>query len=249
MKWTGCCLGVLAACGVKGSGVSDEEERDVGAFVAIQNDSQVDVNVTIDDSEFVTVRCDDNLLELIDTEVNDDTLVVKTPRNRNLDPETECAVDVSVSGLESVEASGSGDTRIDGAWDSLVSLESSGSGDLTAHQTLYGLASVDSSGSGDLVVEGVDVDEVALESSGSGDLVVGGVADKAVLDGSGSGDLDALGLTAVDGVVDASGSGDVRLTVTGHVTVDLSGSGDVIIEGNPAKKDLDDNGSGDIVVR
>jgi hypothetical protein len=61
--------------------------------------------------------------------------------------------------------------------------------------------------------------------------------------------LDALGLTAVDGVVDASGSGDVRLTVTGHVTVDLSGSGDVIIEGNPAKKDLDDNGSGDIVVR
>ena len=249
MKSTRWCLGLLAGCAVKGSGVADEEVRDVGAFTAIVSAAQVDVVVGLDDSETVTVRCDDNLIDLIETEVQDDALVVKTPKRKNLEPETDCAVDVSMARLVSVEASGSGDTIVDGAWDSLAAIDGSGSGDIKVSGSLLGLAAVDASGSGDVTVLDVDVKEVALDSSGSGDLMVEGVADRAVLDGSGSGDLDALGLTAVEGIVDSSGSGDVRLTVTDHVTVDLSGSGDVIIEGDPPQTDLEDNGSGEIVVR
>lgn len=240
-------LVVASGClAIRGSGVQDEEIRDPGTFDAVKNTMNIQVSVTSGDTSEVRVYCDDNLLDLVETDLVDGELRIRTPSNTAIHPNADCGVDVVVPNLTRLESSGSGQTVASGDFPDLADLATSGSGRLSVDGTLDGLRTVDSSGSGGLDVSGVSTDEVAVECSGSGGVVLSGSGSFAALHNTGSGGIDAAELSVDEADVDSSGSGGVSLTVTEYAHVRLSGSGNVRILGS-ARLDTDDSGSGNVV--
>ena len=222
-----CCL-LLAGCfGARGSGVPDEEIREVGAFDEVRNTMNVEVNVVEGDAAEVFVRCDDNLLDLVRTEVSGGELRVTTRPNTWIRPQSECFVDVITPTLRRLSGSGSGRT---GAAGPLPDLES-----------------VANSGSGRVLVEGLETQALSIANSGSGGVEATGVGGFAELANTGSGGIHAVDLSVDEADIRNSASGSVSLTVVERATVRLSGSGNVRILGRP-RVDADDSGSGTVIV-
>lgn len=230
------CLFPLSACTytvIEGSGRSATEQREVSAFLAVDNASMLDVTVSLSDQRSVSVTCDDNLLDYIRTRVTEGKLevyqptVVDEPNNFvNLDPHTACQVEVVTTGL--------------------IELASTGAGEVTASGEFEALSRIKSSGAGDIVVEGLDVSELNLEVSGAGDVELSGEASRIELDSSGAGQVQGRALSAKVAEVEISGAGDAELTVTDSIDVELSGAGDLRVWGRPAICDVDTPGAGSV---
>ena len=73
--FTGCHLGV------HGSGLRKTEKRDVPAFTAINTSGMLEIDVKCQQAVSLEVEADDNLLSLVQTEVVDGVLRIKTTRN------------------------------------------------------------------------------------------------------------------------------------------------------------------------
>jgi hypothetical protein len=242
-------VSILPSCiQVEGSGISAEEVRDVGPFSALAATTMIDTFVAPGAEPSVVVRCDDNLLEHIETEVQGGELVIGTSSKVGIDPHAVCEVDIVAPALEALRGTGSGALDAQGDWSALTEVQSSGSGPVTVEGGLPALAFVNGSGSGRLRVFGIEGDGVAIDCSGSGGIEAFGVARFADVTNAGSGGIDAIDLMVVDAEIRNSGSGEVSLSATGDVTVDLSGSGDVVLDGG-ARVQADDSGSGSVVSR
>jgi hypothetical protein len=231
---------------VRGSGVADEEIRDPGSFDAVLNTMNIQVNVIDGDAAEVRVFCDDNLLDLVETEVSGGELRVTTPPNTSIHPNADCGVDLTMPSVTRLETSGSGSIVADGTFPDLRDVASSGSGRLRVQGAVDGLRTADSSGSGGLSVAGLSTSELAAECSGSGNIELSGDGGFADLRSTGSGGIDAGSLSVDEADIRNSGSGSVSLTVTEFASVRLSGSGNVRILGG-ARLDTNDSGSGNVV--
>ena len=238
----------VACLGVNGSGISATETREPGAFQAVGNELSILAEVTLGDSQSVTITCDDNLLQYIRTEVHGGELQIDTPNNTFLRPNVDCFVSITTPTLESLSGSGSGDTVATGDFPDLSALDNSGSGAVSARGGHFPLQSVHVSGSGALNADDIDTNCVTLDSTGSGTLHASGVAGCASLDSSGSGGIDAISLTVLEADIHSSGSGDVSLTALKTATIDLSGSGNVRVAGG-ASMQVDDSGSGEVLTQ
>ena len=220
-------LALLSACQIAvGNGVSASETREVPAFERVADTTSVDVAVEAGPEASVLVTCDENLLPLVITDVQGDTLRIRTQDDMDLDPRVDCRVDVTVPALLGLVASGSGDL--------------SASGDLT------GFEEATCTGSGDLVAEGIASDDVHLESTGSGDLTASGTTSTLGVDSTGSGGVDARDLLAGCVSVLCTGSGDVQVSASTSLDATLTGSGDVEVWGNPADCNVQTTGSGEV---
>lgn len=231
---------------VRGNGVQVEESREVSEFSAVENAISVWVEAA-DGEPSVTVRCDENLIDLIETEVRGGALRVSNQLITGLAPRADCGVIVTTPGLSGITTSGSGSIRAMGDLPDLSWVSSIGSGEAIADGVLSGLDDAYNTGSGGITLHGIAVDAIRLQSSGSGAIHADGSAIEANLDASGSGGIFASGLVTESALVNASGSGRVELTVTGEASVSLSGSGSVHLWGDPAL-DPYDTGSGQIVL-
>lgn len=237
----------LSGCFVaRGSGVTAEEVRETGAFTSVDNTTNLSIIVVDGDVSEVRVTCDDNLLDLVDTEVRNGELRIRTASNTMLRPDGPCVVDLVVPALDRLRASGSGETQATGVFPKLREIESSGSGPLRVEGELGAVSRVDNSGSGSVTVDGFETDDIEIRSSGSGPITVFGVGTFAEVNHSGSGKVEAAELSVTEADIRSSGSGGTALAVTDHVTVRLSGSGSVRIHG-AAEIDADDSGSGDVI--
>ena len=137
---TGCNMG-----GVTGSGVKISETRDVPAFAGLELHGSVDVVVSVDEEQSVTIEVDDNLIQFITTEVNDNKLVIGSTQAYNT--RMGVHVNIQVPELRSVAVSGSGKVTIKGVTGESFDVRISGSGHATAVGEVQRLA-VRVSGSG-----------------------------------------------------------------------------------------------------
>src|SRR5262245_64437551 len=100
MRWS--VVTLLAGCSgigiVHGDGVEGEEQRSLGGFDSVHNEINVDVTVS-EGQPGAVVRCDDNLIELIKTEVHGTTLRIQTPWATGIRPTLDCTVDVTVKSI------------------------------------------------------------------------------------------------------------------------------------------------------
>lgn len=189
---------------IKGSGDIQTETRDVSSFERIKLSGAFDLYVTAGKPQSVTVTFDDNLLDIIQTEVRGRTLRVYS--DESYSSRYDCKVEITVEHLEDISLSGSGNievTDLDG-------------GDF----------SVSISGSGDVRASG-KVDEVDISVSGSGDIDARDLeAVDAYVRVSGSGDVDVFASGELTARV--SGSGDIAYYGDpDHVTRRVSGSGSI----------------------
>ncbi len=189
---------------VKGSGEVATQAREVGTFDRIRSSGSFDVNVTIGPQQKVTVSFDDNLIDLVMTEVKGRTLQIYS--DGSFSSHKSCRIEITVPSLEAVVVSGSGDIYVRGLKGAEFSYEISGSGDAT----LIG-----------------EVDEVDIEVSGSGEVDARELkAKRAYVEIAGSGDVQVWASDLLDGSI--AGSGDIAYYGDpAEVNRDVAGSGNI----------------------
>jgi hypothetical protein len=214
---------------IEGSGNITTETREASGFERVGLSNMGVVVLTQGETEGLTVRADDNLMEYVVTEVRDGTLWIGLTRKASvgsLRPTEPIVFDVSVRELSGLSVSGSGLIEIGRLVTDFLSIAVSGSGDIDI---------------GDLTAG-----EVNAAISGSGRVSVAGEARVQTVSVSGSGRYSAQDLVTQDGDVSVSGSGLVALNATERLDVGISGSGTVRYSGDPRVTE-DISGSGRLV--
>lgn len=189
---------------VTGDGVGVASQRATGPFHAIDAKTSLDVEVTQGDTLSVVVTTDENLVQLISTEVVGDTLEIE--QADNLRPGARSVVTIVVPALVAVDLNGSGAMIVNTFSSPVMHLGNAGSGPLTAT---------------------IHADTLDVASSGSGSTTVDGDANMLALALGGSGSVDATRLPTHGAHVHHDGSGSASIVVSGDSQIEASGSGTV----------------------
>ena len=200
---TGCNFQISGFGGIQGSGVKASQTREVDEFTDVEVRGSANVRIHDGKEQSVTVESDDNLLEIITTEVRDKKLIVTTKESYST--RIGISVSVNVPQIESIRVMGSGDVQAENVDVETLHLSISGSGDITAVGTAKKV-DVTINGSGDADLSELVARDATVQISGSGDVRVHAT--------------EILRATI-------NGSGDVRYKGKPDVQRDVSGSGDV----------------------
>ena len=194
---------------INGNGRVVIKNRLVSDYQKISLEGSMDIIIDQNGQEGVTVETDENIENLVITEVNDGNLKITIKKNTIVKP-TKMIVHVSCKTLNKISASGSGDIK--------------------TKSTIKGNDfAVSHSGSGDLQLS-LTVKKLDINSIGSGDFELEGSADYFTYTGSGSGDVLAGDLKCPGASVTTAGSGDVLLKKGTKAAVSATGSGGVSYE-------------------
>lgn len=194
---------------IKGNGKVVTKTRMVSSYQKISLEGSIDIIIDQNGQEGVTIETDENIQDLVVTEVNDGKLKITYQKNVSPNP-TKMVVHVSCKELYKISSSGSGDIKTQSTIKSAdFAVSHSGSGDLKLN----------------LVVKKLDIN-----SSGSGDFKLEGSADFFTYNGAGSGDVMAKDLRCPEASIAIAGSGDVQLKNGTKAKVSTAGSGDVTYE-------------------
>jgi hypothetical protein len=211
---SGCIVVDLNGCGkktVRGSGEVVTEERQVAEFKTIKLKGSGKIVLKQGNQHSVTILTDDNILPLIETDVQNEELII-SQQNYNLRP-TTLEFDITVTDLKGIAISGSGE---------VVGKNRFVSDDFYA----------DISGAGDMALE-LDVADLETKISGSGFMNLSGKANRHDAKISGSGKINAFDMQVKSVSLKVSGSGDCKVNATETLYARISGSGDVFYKGHP----------------
>ncbi len=215
---------ILGIGGVRGSGPTKTEYRDLGQFKHLTVDISGDVTVEPAENFRAEVSAQENLLPILKTEVDGETLHIHF--EKSVWSSGDVNIKLYVPNLENVEVNGSGDVQIH------------------APQKGENL-DLSISGSGSIRSDKIAAAKIRCDIGGSGEAQLAGTANEFDVNISGSGDVDALNLMTQDAEADISGSGTVRVFADQNLRANVSGSGDVFYKGNAAVHSST-SGSGEI---
>ncbi len=191
---------------VVGSGHLVSESRTVANFTAVDVQGSADVTVALGNSASVIVQADDNIVPMVETSVQNGTLVIGMKPATNITSFSPIRVTVTVKSmnLDALGLSGSGSLKVSGMSGPDLSVQLSGSGGIT----------VDGS-----------VDHVSIKLPGSGNVHCEGLkAKSANVTLLGSGNIYVYASESLDASI--VGSGTIRYTGNpAQVTKNVSGSG------------------------
>lgn len=125
----------LAGCGhhgrgVKGSGNRKTESREVSSFKAIDSEGAFDFEITCQKSLSVSLEGDDNILPIIQTDVRDGVLYLRTTSAYN--SKSGVAVRISLPNLESIKAAGAGKFQVSNIQNEKFRVDTNGATSLSA---------------------------------------------------------------------------------------------------------------------
>ena len=219
---------------IDGAGSVVRVSRDVGDFTGVHLSTIGTVHVKIGKAEGLEIEAEENLIEYIETEVEDGNLKISNRRKFNLKAKEPIKYFVTVKKLHRIALSSSGDAVLPQIENKSFSIALSSSGDLEARGLAVGHLDVSLSSSGDAYIEMIGAESIDAALSSSGDLQFGGgeVGDLN-LSISSSGDFDGVDLKADRAMVKISSSGDAYVWVTDALVATLSSSGSVHYSGDP----------------
>ncbi|MDY0961846.1 head GIN domain-containing protein [Massilia sp. CFBP9026] len=239
----------------EGDGVAARDQREVKALAALDVSGSLPVEVRVGPAPSLVVEADSNLLSLIRTETQGDTLRIysekslrsKTPLRivyttpRLSEVRASGATRVEVSDLNGapldVRRSGSSEVRLAGKVGNL-NARSSGSGLLDASRLQLEGIDATLSGSSRMRLGQVKGDHARLELSGSSSLDASGAVRSLSARVSGSANVDLADLKTDDADLGASGAGGIRATVKQSLFARTSGSGGIRVYGHPAQRSI-----------
>jgi len=210
---------------IRGSGNVIMVERQVNNFHAVSLAGIGELHIEVADQEKLVIQAEDNLLEYIDTKVQNGSLNIGIRPGVNLDPQKPINYFLSIKSLDSISVSGLGNANAPA---------------LTA-----GNFTIAISGSGSVELQGLEADRLDVDISGLGSLAIGEgkVGDQAISI-SGSGTYKAQELQSNNADVEISGLGNATVWVDEALKVQISGSGVVEYAGNPQKIESNISGAG-----
>lgn len=196
---------------ISGSGNVQEESRDVSGFTGVNASTGIDVYLTEGEDFNVKVEADDNLLDIILTELEGSMLVIKTD-HVNIRNAKSKKVYVSLPGLKELKISSAGDCK--------------GMTPFKCDELRLSISSA-----GDLNLE-VEANRIDVDISSSGDATLAGTTGELNANLSSAGDLHAFDLIAEIVSVDVSSAGDARVYATEEISMNASSAGNVYYKGD-----------------
>lgn len=211
---------------ITGSGNITKDTRNVGSFDKISAAGPFEVRLVSGKQGEVSVEADHNIVDLVTTEVKNNTLKI-APREGKL-----------------FKSSKGNKVIVRVQVESIVELALTGSGAINGKTELKGNIRIMLEGSGkiDLDIASGNAEAVL---SGSGDIVLNGKADSFKCTITGSGEIKAEKLQSQVVDVTITGSGDAKVFTNTSITGRITGSGNVAYAGNPKDRDLKRTGSGE----
>jgi hypothetical protein len=204
-------LNVITSCSddddtIFGSGNLATESRTVNSFSKISSEGVFEVTVTQGATQSIEITADDNIMNLVKTQVGSNELRLYLDEGynyRNITVRANIVV-TNLNGLKNFGAGNMDVTNIDNS--GTFSIQNEGSGNIEIDGTSTNL-NIRNQGSGDILGFDFLVNDCTIDIEGSGNVEI-----------SCSGNLD----------VDIKGSGNVYYKGTPSINTSISGSGSVI---------------------
>jgi len=208
---------ILSSCATSVlTGQTVKETRDLPAFDAVSLAFSGDVFISQGSPRKVEIEADKSSMEIIETKIEGNTLVLKT-KNGHWRDLGEINVYITMPDISCFSVSGSGsmvcETPIR---TNEIKIEVSGSGSITVNKLESPNVSAAITGSGDITLAGASNDQSEME---------------AII--TGSGDFQAEALQVANANVNITGSGSARVNVLKELDTNITGSGSVLYKGNP----------------
>ncbi len=218
----------LAACSdqvaVRGSGNVVSEEMTFADFTAIDAANAFVVDIVQSESFDVTVRVDDNILDLLDVSRAGDTLRVRLKRGVNLTGDVTLEAKIAMPDLDGLVLSGAASASVSG-------FRSQDRLDIE----LSGASAIE----GDLEASHMDI-----EASGASRVALEGSATKLIIRGSGASSLDLADFTVDTAEVRLSGASEATVNVLERIDpVDVSGASRLRYLGDPSLGNVSTSGA------
>lgn len=212
--------------GVSGNGNVIEESRDISGFKGVLVSSGIDVYLSEGNDFKVMVEADENLMEVILTELKGSMLFVGTERY-GIRRARSKKVFVTLPELEKLKISSAGDC---------------------VGQTPFNCKDLDLSisSAGDLSLE-VNADRIFLDLNSSGDARIEGTANLLKVSLSSAGDLNAFDLKAKKVDVDVSSAGSASVFATDEISMNVSSAGKIYYMGDAEVIRSRTSSAGDII--
>ncbi|HUZ58188.1 MAG TPA: head GIN domain-containing protein [Hanamia sp.] len=215
---------------VKGDGNLKKETREVTNFTSLASHGAIDVQISYGTSNSISVEADENLLQYIETTVDNGELIIKPKQNINLKSRSRMIVYVSMTTINSLSQSGSGNIKGDGEFsnDDKADIKVSGSGNIKLDFGTFHNIGLFVSGSGNIEMKGNTADNISATVAGSGNI-----------------DCSKVNCNEVNARI--SGSGNVRVSAEKTINAEISGSGNVFYKGDATDITSKISGSGKVI--
>lgn len=198
------------------TGQTIRESRNVSAFNGVALAFSGDVFITQGSQQKVEIEAEKSTLEIIETEIEGNTLILKTKKGNWRDL-GEINVYITMPKVSSLSVSGSGELVCETSLrTSDIKLNVSGSGSVKIHKLESPDVSAIITGSGDINLAGTTNNQGQLD---------------AMITGSGSFNAEELPVGIAD--INITGSGSARVNVLKELKTNITGSGNVQYKGNP----------------
>lgn len=224
---------------IKASGNYITKNIQVGNFSAIKVQGSEDVlySQSTDGKTSVKVYASDNIIDLLNIRVEDETLIIGYKKNVSifgLGNEDKVKVIVSNPTLNGLKIQGSGDILLKtDVKSSKLDITVQGSGNIEGSGIYCNEISTTVQGSGDVKLNNIKSENVDATVQGSGDVALSGESKIVSLKTQGSGDINAANLKGQDVSATTQGSGDITCYATGNLKGRINGSGDISYKGTP----------------
>ncbi len=240
-----CNLSVFGT--VRGSGNVVEEARTVGGVTGVELATIGNLTIEMGETESLRIEAEDNLLEYFETEVRDGNLLIRTRNNTNLRATRPVNYYLTVTSLEAIRISSSGDIQAPDLRAGRFSITISSSGSLEMGDLETDALTVEISSSGDVTLGELSARTIEVDINSSGDLdIAGGQVTTQNINIGSSGNYNAQDLASDKADVRLSSSGSAYIWVQEAMKANLSSSGNVRYRGNPTV-DADTDSSGDVI--
>ena len=209
---------------VQGNGNVVTQEREVSDFDQVKGSAGLDVYLTEGSDNKIVVEADENLQEIIETEITNGKLHITTAKSIGRSKAKK--VYVTYVNLSHIYASSGADV----IGNSVIKNEN---------------ISLDASSGADLEVE-ILAKEVFAETSSGADLKVTGKATSLKASASSGSELNARELLVLNCKADASSGGDIIVNVREKLQTEASSGGNIKYYGDPAAVSKNDSRSGSV---
>ena len=200
---------------IKGNGQIKKETREVGDYTSLASQGSMDVQIEYGNANSIVIEADENLLPYIETIVENGKLSIRSKKNVNLKSSSKMTVVVSMTKINSLQLSGSGNIKGSGAF------------------TNDGKTDIGVSGSGNLALDFDSFKDLDLSVSGSGNIDLKSNATNSInAKVSGSGNIDCSSISSKDVEAKLSGSGNIKVYASNSIDAKISGSGNVYYKGD-----------------
>lgn len=192
------------------------ETREVSGFHAIEVSGGSDIDITQGDEEALVIEADENMMEYIESRVDNGILYLGIKEGHILDGSFSLNVvkyHLKVKDLDSISLSGATD----------LSMGSLKTGDLQ----------IDMSGASTMAIDDLLADSLDLSSSGASDVKLAGSCPQQQIFIDGGGKYQADDLISKEVTIDASGAAMVEVSVSDTLSLSLSGASQVDYYGDP----------------